>query len=66
MNGRNGYGLPLGSSGEDFGKIIKRCLESGELEKMSRTCIDVYNERLNWTVWGEKMEKIINEVVKHN
>ena len=66
LNGRNGYGLPLGSTGEDFGKIIKKCLETGELEKMSKTCIDFYNERLNWSVWGQKMDKIIKDVVKQN
>lgn len=64
LNGKNGYGLPLGSTGEDFGKIIKRSLENGELEKMSKTCIEVYNEHLNWNVWGKKMNKIINEVTK--
>lgn len=64
LNGQNGYGLPLGSTGEDFGKIIKRSLENGELEKMSKTCIEVYKEHLNWNVWGKKMNKIINEVTK--
>lgn len=64
LNGKNGYGLPLGSTGEDFGKIIKRSLENGELEKMSKTCIEVYKEHLNWNVWGKKMNKIINEVTK--
>lgn len=64
LNGRNGYGLPLGSTGEDFGRKIKECLESGELERMSRTSVEVYHERLNWTVWGHKMLQIINDIVK--
>lgn len=62
-DGRNGYLLPLDSTGEDFGMIIKECLESGELERMSRTCVDVYKEKLNWGVWQEKVERIINELI---
>lgn len=61
-NGINGYGLPIGSDGIAFGKIIKKSLESGELKEMSRTCVDFYKERLNWTVWGQKMKKIIDKV----
>lgn len=62
-NGKNGYLLPLGSTGVDFGKKILECLNSGELERMSKTAVDVYKEKLNWTVWGEKMERIIDELI---
>lgn len=64
LNGRNGYGLPLGSSGKDFGDKIKQCLENGELERMSHSSVEVYSERLNWNVWGEKVNQIIHDVVK--
>lgn len=40
---------------KNFGKKISECLQSGELEKMSKTAVDVYNKRLNWTVWGCKI-----------
>lgn len=64
LNGRNGYLLPLGSTGEDFGKKIKECLENGELEKMSETARDVYREKLNWRVWSEKVEQIIKDILR--
>lgn len=63
LNGRNGYLLPLSSSGEDFGKKIKECLESGELERMSKSSKEVYRTILNWDTWGVKVRKIINEVI---
>lgn len=62
-DGRNGYLLPLGSTGEDFGKKILDCLKSGELEKMSKTSVDVYNEKLNWKVWSSKVCDIINKML---
>lgn len=61
-NGVNGYMLPLGASGHEFGRKISECLQSGELEKMSTTAVDIYNEKLNWTVWGHKCEEIINSL----
>lgn len=63
LDGRNGYLLPLGSTGADFGLKIKECLESGELEKMSITAKEVYKEKLNWHVWANKVEKIINNIL---
>ena len=59
IDGRNGYLLPAGSSGADFGRKIKSCLESGEFERMSVEAQAVYKEKLNWTVWAEEMESII-------
>lgn len=61
-DGRNGYLLPLGSTGADFGRKIKQCLDSGELARMSETAKQVYRERLNWNVWGQKVDKIIKAV----
>lgn len=58
-NGINGYLLPLGSTGVDFGTKIKECLESGELKNMSKTAKNVYKEKLNWNVWANKVEKIL-------
>lgn len=62
FDGKNGYLLPLGSAPSDFGKKIKECLESGELERMSETAKDVYRERLNWKVWGKKVKDILEEI----
>lgn len=63
LNGKNGYLLSMSASGEDFGKKIKDCLVSGELERMSKTCLDVYNTVLNWNVWARKTAKALAEAV---
>lgn len=65
-NGKNGYLLPLGSTGNDFGKKIQECLENGELEKMAITAPYIYEEKLNWTVWGKRVEAIIQEILNNN
>lgn len=62
-DGRNGYLLPLGSTGADFGRKIKQSLDSGELARMSETAKQVYRERLNWGVWGQKVDKIIKDIM---
>ena len=61
-NGKNGYMLPIGSSGQEFGEKILECLQSGELEKMSKTAVNVYKNKLNWTAWGQKIEHIIKSL----
>ena len=63
QNGKNGYMLPLGSSGIDFGKKIKECLESCELESMAHTSFEVYREKLNWNTWQNKMAEVIRKLV---
>lgn len=62
-NGKNGYMLPIGSSGQEFGKKINVCLQSGELENMSKNAMNIYKEKLNWTVWGQKIEHIIESLL---
>lgn len=63
-DGVNGYLLPLGSTGKDFADKIKQCLESGELERMSITATELYKRKLNWKVWGEKVEAIIAKLLR--
>ena len=62
LDGVNGYLLPIGSTGEDFGSRIKQCLESGELERMSESARILYRSRLNWEVWAGKVERIISSI----
>lgn len=63
-DGRNGYLLPIGSTGKDFGNKIKNCLISGELEHLSETAKEVYKTKLNWQVWGSKVRGIIDQLYK--
>lgn len=62
-NGRNGYMLPLGSTGADFGKKIKECLLSDELESMSKEAVLIYRKKLNWQVWSKKIKQIIDSLI---
>lgn len=62
INGENGYLLPVGASGEDFGRKIKECLLSGEMERMSETAKLVYKEKLNWNTWGDSVQNIIESL----
>jgi glycosyltransferase involved in cell wall biosynthesis len=64
FDGQNGYLLPLGSTGKDFADKIEECYKSGELLKMSETAREVYKEKLNWDVWSDKMEAILNKILK--
>lgn len=61
-NGVNGYRLPLGCTGEDFGKKIKETIDNGELSKLSDGGRKLYKDRLNWERWGCEVKKIIDEV----
>lgn len=59
VNGVNGYLLPLGSTGKDFGQKIMECWRSGEIEQMSATSRKLYEQRLNWKEWQSKVEEIV-------
>ena len=63
INGENGYMLPLGSTGADFGHKIKECLLSGELECMSVDAVELYRSKYNWHVWGMRMKQLIDAFV---
>lgn len=62
-NGYNGYMLPLGSTGSEFGEKIKDSLLSGELERMSSNAVELYRIKLNWHVWGSKMKQVIESLM---
>jgi hypothetical protein len=62
-DGENGYKLPLGASGSDFGQKIRACLENGELERMTVEATRVYREKLNWDMWTQRVGEIIRDIV---
>ncbi|MDE7412820.1 MAG: glycosyltransferase family 4 protein [Muribaculaceae bacterium] len=62
INEVNGYRLPLGSTGEDFGERIKDSYLSGELARMSSESRELYRSRLNWNVWREKVGDIFKRL----
>lgn len=64
IDGKNGYTLPLGSTGEDFGRKILDAVQNGDLPALSKKARNIYQTKLNWQVWGEKVSKIIHDVIK--
>lgn len=63
IDGLNGCLLPLGSSGEDFGRKIKACVESGEMGKMSVEAVKVSREKLTWDRWRDNMTEVIDKTL---
>lgn len=63
LDGVNGYKLPVGASGEEFGAKILNCQISGELLRMKDRSIELYQQKLNWRVWGEKVGALIKKLI---
>lgn len=61
----NGYTLPLTATGRDFAEIIHRSIVNGNMEKFSKKSRQLFEERFNWDVWGEKVNRRMEEVVNN-
>lgn len=61
-NSYNGYTLPIGSTGEDFGKTILDMVKNNNISVMSENCRSVYENTLNWNTWALRMKSIIDEL----
>ncbi len=62
VNSVNGYRLPLGSTGEDFGKKIKEVLENDHLSLLSASSRKLYESTLNWDTWGHKVRSVLDSL----
>ena len=62
-NGINGYTLPRDNNYEDFGKKILEILENGEYSKLSSGASAMYEKELNWSVWLEGFDQIVEEII---
>ncbi|WP_420187409.1 glycosyltransferase [Bacteroides pyogenes] len=64
--GKNGFLLPPNATAEDYAEKIKSVFSDKEkyieLRKSSR---QEYETRLNWAVWGEKVNKILEKTVEN-
>jgi len=62
--GKNGYLLPLDATAEDYAEKIKTVFSDKEnYIKLRQTSRQEFETRLNWDVWGEKVNKILEEAV---
>lgn len=59
VNGKNGERLPLSASGADFAEAIMNAIETDKLDDYSRGAQEMYNTRLNWNTWTQRVKNEI-------
>lgn len=59
-DGKTGRGLKLGSTALDFANAILEMINSGYYKEWSQNARKKYELELNWNVWLEKCEDILN------
>lgn len=62
INDYNGFRLPINSSGEEFGKLIKELITRGNLPELKCNARKMYEEKLNWAKTGEIIKETFNEI----
>lgn len=63
IEGVSGRLLPIGSTDEDFGKVIKNSVESGAMEQFSKGARRVVAERLSWELWAGTVAGVIKKLI---
>lgn len=69
--GKNGFLLPDSATAEDYAEKIKSIfMDEKSYMKLRASSRYEFETRLNWNIWGEKMNKILNDVLfdynRHN
>lgn len=59
VNGKNGERLPLSATGKDFAEAIMNAIETDKLDDYSRGAQEMYNTRLNWNIWTQRVKNEI-------
>ena len=63
-NGKNGYLLPADATANDYAEKVKSVFNDREgYLKLRRSSRHEFDTRLNWDVWGDKVDKILEEAV---
>lgn len=66
-NGFNGYRMPLNSSPEEFAIKIKEILDTpGKLKEMQENARRLYEDDLNWEVFGKNLAEVLHEQISKN
>ncbi len=64
--GKNGFLLPSTASAEDYAEKIQSVFSDREgYLKLRASSRQEYETRLNWNVWGEKVNRILEETVEN-
>lgn len=59
IDGVNGYRLDLSATGKNFADKIESCLANNELGRLSKGANQIYQEKLNWGTWSNRVKKSI-------
>jgi glycosyltransferase involved in cell wall biosynthesis len=63
-DGKNGFLLPPDATASDYAKKIKILFNDKEnYLKLRQSARNEFDTRLNWDVWGEKVNKILEDAV---
>lgn len=63
--GKNGYLLPADATAKDYAEKIKTVFSDKEnYLKLRRSSRNEFETRLNWDVWGERVNKILEDAVE--
>lgn len=62
--GKNGFMLTLDSRGVDYANLIKEIYPDDErYHQLVRSSRKTYDEKLNWDIWGKRVNKFIGELI---
>lgn len=63
--GKNGFLLSPNATAEEYAEKIKLAFSDKETYlKLRRSSRNEYEKRLNWRIWGKKMDKILDKTIK--
>ena len=64
IDGVNGYVFPLSNNEENFAKKIYECIKFGQMDYLSLGSRNLFEDKFNWDIWGEKIMAEIFKIVK--
>jgi len=64
--GKNGFMLPPEAIGADYANLIRDIYQDDEkYYKLVRSSRETFDNKLNWDSWGIKVNKLIEQMLKH-
>jgi glycosyltransferase involved in cell wall biosynthesis len=60
QNGINGFLIPDSANGETYAEKIISVLESGQYPSLRASSKALYDSKLNWDVWGNKVAEVLS------
>jgi glycosyltransferase involved in cell wall biosynthesis len=63
MDGINGYRLPINADAGRFASVIADLYLEYKIKPLSISARKIYEDKLNWTIWGRKFKGIVNSIL---